>query len=91
MVDKSDEEDELNISSDDENRTDIPDDNDNKNEQYEYELWKVRELKRIRRDRQERQRVEVEKAEIQRRRKMNNEEILLENKVMGSDLTDNNV
>ena len=51
MVDKSDDEEDINISSDDENRTDIPDDSDNKNEEYEYELWKVRELKRIRRDR----------------------------------------
>lgn len=32
--------------------------------------------------------MEKEKAEIERRRKMNNEEILLENKVMGSDATD---
>ena len=67
----------------------MPDDDDGKNEEYEYQLWKVRELKRIRRDRDERRKIEMQRAEIERRRKMNNEEILLENKVMGSDATEN--
>ncbi len=32
----------------------MPDDNDGLNEEQEYELWKIRELKRIKRDRAER-------------------------------------
>lgn len=45
-------------SSDDEAHTNLPDDDDTKNEEYEYELWKVRELKRIRRDKEERRKIE---------------------------------
>jgi microfibrillar-associated protein 1 len=43
----------------------------------EYERWKIRELKRIRRDREARNGHLVERAEMDRRRLMNNEQILL--------------
>ncbi len=66
----------------------MPDDSDEKNEELEYEMWKIRELKRIRRDREVRQRRMIEKAETDRRRQMNNEQILLENRLLGSDSTE---
>lgn len=71
-IDEDDEE-LIGMSSDEETRALLPDDSDDKDEESEYELWKIRELKRIRRDREERRKAEVEKAEIERRRKMNNE------------------
>jgi len=46
----------------------------------EYELWKIRELKRIKRDREERLAWERERADIERRRKMTDEEVMRENK-----------
>jgi len=42
--------------------------------QVVYEAWKVRELKRILRDREEMKEYEKELAEIERRRKMTDEE-----------------
>uniref|UniRef100_A0A5S6QWU4 MFAP1 domain-containing protein n=1 Tax=Trichuris muris TaxID=70415 RepID=A0A5S6QWU4_TRIMR len=47
---------------------------DDENEEIAYELWKVRELKRIKRDREEREAYEKEKAEIQRVHNMTEEE-----------------
>ena len=49
-------------SSDEETKDLLPDDSDDKNEEMEYELWKIRELKRIRRDREERRKMEMEKV-----------------------------
>ena len=45
--------------------------------EYQFELWKIRELRRIRRDQEERRRQQVERAELERRRGMSNEQILL--------------
>ena len=47
-------------------------------ETEEYELWKVRELTRMKREREERRVWEEQKAEILRRRAMDDEEILAE-------------
>lgn len=47
-------------------------------ETEEFELWKVRELTRIKRERDERRVWEEQKAEIQRRRAMDDDEILAE-------------
>lgn len=63
----------------------MPDDDDEANEKLEvmkfinnvcvlkYESWKVRELKRIRREREESQRYEKEQKEILRRRNLTDE------------------
>lgn len=67
----------------------MPDDDDTKDTGMEYELWKIRELKRIRRDKEERQKFVVLQADVERRRRMTDEERLAENKRLGSDLTDN--
>ena len=53
--------------------------------QAEYEAWKVRELRRILRDREEVERYEAEIAEIERRRKMTEAERELENARLGTD------
>jgi microfibrillar-associated protein 1 len=53
---------------------DMPDDTDGKNEAEEYELWRIRELKRHRRDKSEREARALEKADIERRRNMTDEE-----------------
>ncbi len=56
--------------------------------QARYEAWKVRELKRILRDREEMESYEKELAEIERRRKLTDEERLAENVKLGTDETD---
>merc|ERR1719238_2115726 len=53
---------------------DLPDDADGKNEAEEYELWRIRELKRHRRDKAEREKRALEKADVERRRNMTDEE-----------------
>ena len=53
--------------------------------QAEYEAWKVRELKRILRDREEVEKYEEELAEVERRRKMTDAERELENTRLGTD------
>ena len=52
----------------DEEELDAPDDADDPDDLEEYEAWKVRELKRIIRDRDVRRKVEMEQAELERRR-----------------------
>lgn len=53
--------------------------------QARYEAWKVRELRRILRDREELESYEKELAEIERRRKMTDEERQAENARLGTD------
>ena len=51
---------------------------DDENDEEEYEAWKVRELKRIRRDREERELMEKERIEAERLHNMTEEERLTE-------------
>jgi microfibrillar-associated protein 1 len=65
----------------------MPDDRDDIDEAAEYEKWKIRELKRLKGDREERGRLEAEKKEIVRRRNLSEGERILENVRLGSDST----
>eukprot|EP01120_Amphizonella_sp_Union-15-10_P015700 TRINITY_DN8122_c0_g1_i1.p1 TRINITY_DN8122_c0_g1~~TRINITY_DN8122_c0_g1_i1.p1 ORF type:complete len:424 (+),score=149.92 TRINITY_DN8122_c0_g1_i1:62-1333(+) len=56
----------------------VPDEEENV--EREYELWKIRELKRIKREREQRDKWQKEKEEIERRRKMTDQEVMLENR-----------
>ena len=51
------------------------------------EQWKIRELKRLKRDREDSNRRWAEKAEIERRRQLTDEQRVEENKRLGSDAT----
>lgn len=53
---------------------------DDENEEMEYEAWKLRELKRMKRDRDEKEALEREQAETDRLRSMTEEERRLEAK-----------
>ncbi|KAJ3207715.1 hypothetical protein HDU67_007279 [Dinochytrium kinnereticum] len=55
------------------------DDTDGLDEDAEYNSWKLRELLRIKRDREEQDEIEREKAEIERRRNMTDAELIEEN------------
>jgi microfibrillar-associated protein 1 len=50
-------------------------------------LWKIRELKRLKRDREEELRLIKEKKEIERRRNLTDEQRKREDKILGSDHT----
>lgn len=54
---------------------------DDENEEIEYETWKLRELKRLKRDRDEREAVEKERDDIERMRSLPEEERLKELKL----------
>ena len=66
---------------------DMPDDNDDDPDgeegKKEFEAWKLRELKRMKRDEELREERENEKLELERRRKMTDEEIMRENEKLG--------
>ncbi|XP_053695236.1 microfibrillar-associated protein 1 [Sabethes cyaneus] len=47
---------------------------DDENDEVEYEAWKLRELKRIKRDREEKEALDKEKIEIERLRNLSDEE-----------------
>ena len=58
------------------------------NSQSAYEDWKIRELRRIKCDRDELKARDLEKKEIERRRLMTDAEREAENRLLGSDATD---
>eukprot|EP01012_Entosiphon_sulcatum_P064757 TRINITY_DN93603_c0_g1_i1.p1 TRINITY_DN93603_c0_g1~~TRINITY_DN93603_c0_g1_i1.p1 ORF type:complete len:525 (+),score=132.51 TRINITY_DN93603_c0_g1_i1:32-1576(+) len=53
---------------------DMPDDDDEVNEAEEYEMWKVREIQRVKEYREEREKWELEKLEVERRRRLTDAE-----------------
>lgn len=64
----------------------LPEDGEKAEEwEYEYEQWRLRELGRIQRDRQERLEREVEKKEIERRHALTQEEREREDAQLGTD------
>jgi len=65
----------------------LPDDIDNQNDLVEYEKWKLREFRRIKRQVEEDQIKLNEKLEIERRRSLTNEQRKEENLRLGSDDT----
>ena len=65
----------------------MPDDTDNLDDLEEYEKWKLRELRRIKRQVEEDEMKLKEKLEIERRRKLTNEQRKEENLRLGSDDT----
>jgi len=54
------------------------DDDDEETQQNEYELWKLRELVRIRRERDEREKWRLERLDVERRRSMTDDEVAAE-------------
>src|SRR5690606_22832384 len=58
-------------------------DRDGLDEVLEYEAWRVREMRRIKRALEEREEMEREKAEVERRRNMTDEERLREDEAAG--------
>jgi microfibrillar-associated protein 1 len=61
--------------SDAEETDPMPDDNDDADEAAMYEAWKIRELRRIKREFDARAKIKADKADIERRRKMTDAEI----------------
>lgn len=66
-----------------EKEEDIPNDDDEVDKEREYELWKIRELKRIKRDQEEEEKEVREQEEIMRRRAMTNEQRAKEDRESG--------
>ncbi|CRG94964.1 micro-fibrillar-associated protein, putative [Plasmodium gallinaceum] len=56
------------------------DEKDEELNEKEYELWKIRHLKRLKRDEMDRKKYEILKMEVKKRRKMTDKEIIEENK-----------
>jgi len=65
----------------------MPDDTDDTENLQEYENWKIRELRRIKRQAEEENIKNQEKSEIERRRLLTDEERERENQTLGSDAT----
>ena len=63
----------------------MPNDDDDVDQANEYEIWKIRELKRIKRDREALIEREKEKKEIERRRRLTDQERMEENIRLGAD------
>jgi len=61
----------------------LPDDTDDLDDDMEFENWKLREILRLKRDSEEREKEALEKAEILRRRNMTDEERYEEDKRLG--------
>jgi microfibrillar-associated protein 1 len=81
---KIDEKNELELVTDIDSDAGLPDDNDDvTDEELQYEEWKIRELKRLKRDTDERALIEMEKADIIRRRNMTDAERLAEDTKLG--------
>ena len=86
MVDANDSDANLPISSSDESDHENPESGKKGvKAQANYEAWKVRELKRILRDREELKAYEDEQAEIERRRGLTEAEREIENAKLGTD------
>lgn len=60
---------------------------DDENDEVEYEAWKLRELKRIKRDREEKEQLERERLEIERLRTMSEEERRLDLRLNPKNIT----
>ena len=81
---RSDEKNELELTADVDSDTGLPDDNDDvTDEELQYEEWKIRELKRLKRDTDQRALLELEKADIIRRRNMTDAERFEEDTKLG--------
>ncbi len=81
---KNDEKNELELTTDVDSDTGLPDDNDDvADEELQYEEWKIRELRRLKRDTDQRALLELEKADIIRRRNMTDAERLEEDTKLG--------
>jgi len=63
----------------------MPNDNDNLDQANEYELWKIRELRRVKRNKEELHAREKEQKEIERRRRLTDAQREEENKRLGAD------
>jgi microfibrillar-associated protein 1 len=63
--------------------TEMPDDNDEIDEEIELTAWKLRELKRLKRDRLERETAEFEAKELERRRGLTDEQLRAEDEAKG--------
>lgn len=61
----------------------LPDDMDDPDDVMEFESWKIREIKRLKRDAELREIAEIEKADLLRRRAMTDEERMEEDKKLG--------
>jgi microfibrillar-associated protein 1 len=64
------------------------DDTDDLQPEEELELWKLRELERIFRDRTERDKIAKDLEDVERRRKMTDAQVEEENEAMGKNRTD---
>lgn len=61
----------------------LPDTDDDADEEEQFEAWKLRELKRIKREKDALDKIEEEKITLERRRKMTDKEIEMDNEAHG--------